>query len=255
METKLANTKDMFFRKQIQRQINEMKAEAITSKVENNPVVIEDSSLLPVTLLPLVNSNEDKDSVLPVSLPTLAKPSTIQEKEEIVQLGGFSFNATMFKNFKQEATNEVDDENNSEWDEEDDTPVAVAVAKIINPIVLKPEIQEEVIVKSVTPKVGRLAIKTRSGGDWLAQIKAARTRIEAVEVDQVKIQAVLDAENIRIRKKEQEERDRELQERQIAKLNPKKENGNDDLASTLMGALTKRRANIDGNDEDEDDTW
>ena len=255
LETKLANTKDMFFRKQIQRQINEMKAEAITSKVENNPVVIEDSSLLPVTLLPLVNSNEDKDSVLPVSLPTLAKPSTIQEKEEIVQLGGFSFNATMFKNFKQEATNEVDDENNSEWDEEDDTPVAVAVAKIINPIVLKPEIQEEVIVKSVTPKVGRLAIKTRSGGDWLAQIKAARTRIEAVEVDQVKIQAVLDAENIRIRKKEQEERDRELQERQIAKLNPKKENGNDDLASTLMGALTKRRANIDGNDEDEDDTW
>lgn len=253
LETKLANTKDMFFRKQIQRQINEMKAEAITSKVENNPVVIEDSSLLPVTLLPLINSNEDKDSVLPVSLPTLAKPSTIQEKEEIVQLGGFSFNAAMFKNFKQEATNEVDDENNSEWDEEDDTPVAVA--KIINPIVLKPEIQEEVIVKSVTPKVGRLAIKTRSGGDWLAQIKAARTRIEAVEVDQVKIQAVLDAENIRIRKKEQEERERELQERQIAKLNPKKENSNDDLGSALIGALTKRAAAIHGNDEDEDDAW
>ena len=249
LEAKLTNTKDLFFRRQIQRQIDEMKVQALPPKIENiSAITTENSSSLPsATLLPLV-SGENKGNVLPISLPTLIKESPVQEKEEIVQLGAFSFNAAVFNKFKQENTTDADDEDNSEWDDEDGQ--SVTTTKITNTVV----IQEELPIKTETPKVGKLTIATNTGGDFLSQIRAARSKIEAVETDQVKIQTVLDAENIRARKKEQEERERNLQERQTAKLNPKKENRDDDIGSLLMGTLNKRRAALI-EDEDEGNNW
>gem|GEM_PF-3101513 len=248
LEAKLASTKDLFFRKQIQRQINDMKAELLP-KVEDKPVVIEATSA-PVTLLSLPldnNSGQDKKDEPSVSLPIVVKAPLVQEEAKVIQIGGFSINVTMLNKFAQE--DDAEDDNSGDWDEEDSKPL-VTEKLIVNQ---EPTTAEELVIKTVAPKVGKLNIKASTGGDLLAQIRAARAKIEAVETDGAKIQATLDLEKIRADKLKQEAQERELEKRQAAKLQTNKK-PDADLGDFLTGALTKRREAMN-QVEDEDDEW